>query len=584
MLGPDGAPEQLGRARVDAGDPMALEVPVRRLAKGVYTVGWKVFSAIDGHATDGTFAFGVRASPTGPAATEGASASRSSRFELLARWLFLLGTIALIGGVVAGLARFGGSSGSELALAGGGWAFAAVGLILLAAAQRLVADSSFGALLDTAIGEALIWRAVALGAAGVALLVAWRRPRARRTALAVATLAALGLVVVHVEAGHAAAGGWSATLAVTVQAAHFAAAGVWFGGLAALLLGFRGAAGVERQAAVGRFAAAALASLLIVFVTGVLRAIDELDSWDDLLDSGYGWAVGAKLVLFALIAGIAWRNRPRKGEASEIEGLRRRSRIELGLAVAAIAVAALLGTLAPPGSGSAGPAGLSVSGADFGTTTKVELSTASDEPGANLFTVRVADYDSGEALDADRVSLRFTPLDDPGIPPSSLTLKQGPDGSYVGSGPNLTFDGRWGVDVLVERDGDAVAVPLELDLPVPEQFVSTLDIPGSPRPPQYTMQTENGYIRLTPDPDRPGPNRLHVQVFTAFESSAPTDRVVVTTAAPGEEPRQLPVRRVGSARFLATATLAAGPVEIGVVARTRDGARVRGVFKLQIPS
>ena len=247
-------------------------------------------------------------------------------------------------------------------------------------------------------------------------------------------------------------------------------------------------------------------------------------------------------------------------------------------------MAALLGTLAPPGSGSAGPAGLAVSGADFGTTTRVELTTASDEPGANLFTVKVEDYDSGDAIEADRVSLRFTPLDDPGIPPSALALALNADGDYVGSGANLGFDGRWDVEVLVERGGDAVEVPLELDLPVPEQFVSVLDIPGSPRPPQYTMQTENGYLRISPDPDRAGPNRVHVHVYTAFENSVPTDQLVLTVATPGETPRQLPVRRVGSARFVAAGKLAAGPVEIGVVARTSDGARVRGVFKLQIPS
>ena len=46
-----------------------------------------------------------------------------------------------------------------------------------------------------------------------------------------------------------------------------------------------------------------------MFATGVLRAVDELSSWGDLLDSGYGRAVLAKVVLFALIVAIAARNR-----------------------------------------------------------------------------------------------------------------------------------------------------------------------------------------------------------------------------------------------------------------------------------
>lgn len=137
--------------------------------------------------------------------------------------------------------------------------------------------------------------------------------------------------------------------------------------------------------------------------------------------------------------------------------------------------------------------------------------------------------------------------------------------------------------MLVERDGDAVEIPLELDLPVPEQFVSVLDIPGSPRPPEYTMQTEDGYIRISPDPARPGPSQLFVTTFTAFEAEVPTDRLVVTVAAPGAPPKQLPVRRLGAARFVVAGELEAGPMQIGVVAHTRGGSRLRGVFKLDIP-
>jgi len=248
----------------------------------------------------------------------------------------------------------------------------------------------------------------------------------------------------------------------------------------------------------------------------------------------------------------------------------------------AVALAALLGTLAPPGSGQAAPAGLTVSGEDFGTTTRVELRTASDEPGPNLFTLAVEDYDSGEAVAAARVSLRFTPLDDPGVSPSTLRLRKGPGGAYVGSGPNLAFDGRWDVDALIERDGGAVDVPLELDLPVPKQFVSVLDIPGSPKPPEYTMQTENGYIRISPDPERPGPSQIYVSTYSEFENPVPTDQLVVTAAAAGEPARQLPVRRLGASRFVAGAALASGPVEIGVVARTRGGTRLRGVFTIDV--
>ncbi len=61
-------------------------------------------------------------------------------------------------------------------------------LVLLAAAQRRTAGSSLGDLLDTPVGDALIWRAVGLAVTGVALFYAARRPEHRREALAVAAL------------------------------------------------------------------------------------------------------------------------------------------------------------------------------------------------------------------------------------------------------------------------------------------------------------------------------------------------------------------------------------------------------------
>ncbi|HKI65909.1 MAG TPA: copper resistance protein CopC [Solirubrobacterales bacterium] len=583
VLGAGGQPEQRGRARQAPGDPLTFEVPLRRLGKGVYTVSWKVISAVDGHLTEGMFAFGVRVSPSGVAAGEGTTSESGSLFELLARWVFLLGVIALIGGAVAGVARFGGTSGSDLALAAAGWVLAAVGLLALGEAERAAAGSSVGQLLDSAVGKALIWRAAALGAVGLALLAARREPKLRRPLLAVATLAASGLVLAHVDAGHARAVSWAATFGVPAQVAHFAAAGVWFGGLAALLLGFRGAATAAREAAVRRFSTLALASLLLVAASGVLRSVEELTSWGDLLHSGYGLAVLAKLGLVILIAAIAARNRPGRDplKSRDLEALRRRSRLELAVAVAAVGVAALLGTLSPPLSTGAVPSGLEASGADFGHTVRVELTTASASPGPNLFTARVEDYASGEPIAPEGITLHFDPLDDLGAQPSSLKLRERPGGTYTGSGANLAFDGRWEVDVSVERSG-VVTIPLELDLPVPEQFVSVLDIPGSSRAPVYTLQASNGYIRISPNPARPGPGHIYLSAFTVFETLLPIDRVVVTAAPDGAPPKQLPVRRLASSRFAADVEFEPGTLEVGVVARTRKDERLRGVFEIEI--
>ncbi len=585
VLGPGGESVQRGSAKAPPGDPLALVVPVRRLPRGVYAVSWKVVSAVDGHATEGTYAFGVRQSPGGAAASASSTASSISALELVARWLFLLGVAALLGGAVAALAGFGGSSGSDLRLAAAGWAAALVGLLLLGAAQRSSAASSLAALLDTPVGAALAWRGAALALAGVGLLLARRRDGAgRRVALGLVAIAALGAIVAHVDAGHAAAGNWSSLVTVLAQVTHFAAAAIWAGGLAALLLGIRGEPSPVKAAAVRRFAAVALVALLAVFLTGTLRAVDELSSWGQLLSSGYGRAVLAKFALLGLILALANRNRTRGVSAAgtDLRPLRRTSRIELALAVAALAVAALLGTLAPPVPGAVAPPGITVAGSDFATTTRVELGTASAEPGPNLFTLKVEDYDSGEPLSDGRASLRFTPVDDPGVAASTLELKPGPDGTYVGSGANLAFDGRWAVTVTLQRGASGVTVPLQLEVPGPRQFVSALRIPG--KPPQYTMQIGSvGDIRIEPDPQRAGPSTVHVTCFTAFGSFSEVDQIVVTAGSAGEWPRRQSLRRLGPGRFVSEITLEPGRFEIGVVAHTRDGTRLRGVFQLGVP-
>ncbi|MEX2108246.1 MAG: copper resistance protein CopC [Solirubrobacterales bacterium] len=586
VLGSGGAEEQRGSPRSVGDDPLTLEVPVRRLPRGVYTVSWKVFSAVDGHATIGAYAFGVGVSPKGAATSSSSSTPSSSRFELVARWIFLIGIVALLGGAVAAVVRFGGSTGSDLVLAGAGLAVSAVGLLLLADAQRRVAGASLGGLLDTSVGRALIWRAVALGLAAVALFVAWRRPQVRRPSLALAFLAGLAAIVAHVNAGHAAAGSWSSAITVAAQSAHFAAAGVWFGGLTALLLGIRGEPSAEKATAVRRFAGVAIAMLVVVFVTGTLRAVDELSSWGELIDSGYGRAVVAKFLLIGLIVVLAARNRSRglPAASQDLNPLRRISIGELVLAVVALAVAALLGTLAPPVSGqSTALQGLSVSGSDFGTTIQVEMTAASDDPGPNRFEVRVEDYDSGEPLDADEVSLRFTPLDDPGVEPSSLALTPGPDDSYVGSGSHLAFDGRWGVDATVQLSNDAVEVPLELYLPGSEQFLSVLRVPG--QSPKYTMLIGSlGNIRIELVPERAGPSKVHVACYTVFGTTYPVEQLVLTAAAGDDPARQKAVRRLNAGKFVADVDLEAGPFEIAVVAHTRDGTRMRGAFQLEIPA
>ena len=585
-----GAPEAV------AGDPLSVSIAVRAAPKGVYTVRWHVDSAIDGHATRGTFSFGVQvpASAVGATTAPASTTPISSTLELIARWVLLLGLIALLGAAAAELGRFGDSGRGDALLAAAGWGVAALGLVLLAIAQRRSAGVSLGTLLQSPVGHALIWRAVALGAAGAALLIVLVRPGLRRFGFLLAGLATLAAIVVHVANGHAATSAWSSAITVTAQSAHFAAAGIWIGGLAALLLGLRAgaardraAAARDRSGAIKRFAVVAAVGLVVVTVTGILRTFSELRAFDELWSTGYGRAILVKLGLIAMIAGLAWHNVRRgvpQARRADLAPLRRTSIAELSLASVAIAVAALLGTLAPPVAGSAsGLVGLSASGADVGNTVHVHLSTLSNEPGANRFVAQITDSHSGAPLRDGQVQLLFTPLDDPGVRSSSLALVRAPAGSYVGTGGNLRFDGRWAVRVLVKRPGSAVEVPLELDPIGAPQFLSVQRIPG--QAPEYTKLDGNlGFVRISPHPEHAGPSAVVVTCYTvAIGAEMPIRSMVVTLAAGDAPTEQQPVRRIGPGRFVSNMRLAAGHNRIAVIAHTPFRTRLRSVFDLQVP-
>jgi methionine-rich copper-binding protein CopC len=98
VTGARGSTYEIGRPEPTSGDPLTIAAPIRPLPRGVYTVKWRVDSAVDGHATTGAYQFGVQVSPAGAGATSARprSVPVTSTLELVARWILLLGLVALI--------------------------------------------------------------------------------------------------------------------------------------------------------------------------------------------------------------------------------------------------------------------------------------------------------------------------------------------------------------------------------------------------------------------------------------------------------------------------------------------------------
>lgn len=256
----------------------------------------------------------------------------------------------------------------------GAWAG---GLVLLAVAVPAALDEGAGAFgtldSETRWGAAWVVQAAALAVAAVAARVLHRGRGARDPAPGAGWALALGLppaaaLVAVSWAGHASSG-TDRSLGIAIDAAHNAATGAWLGGLLALatLLApaarrLAGPARVRLMAgAVVRFSSLAVGSVAVLVVTGVYRALAELRTLDDLVDTGYGRALTVKLGVFAVMLGVGGWNRlvlhPRleraalglePGDRGAADALRRSVRAELVLAAGVMVAVGILVSLPPP--------------------------------------------------------------------------------------------------------------------------------------------------------------------------------------------------------------------------------------------
>ncbi|WP_051519830.1 copper homeostasis membrane protein CopD [Sphingobium sp. Ant17] len=252
-----------------------------------------------------------------------------------------------------------GMAGSRVvlvALALGGMALSALWLLASGASMTgtpmLPPDWATAEILltMTPIGPVLAVRAAALLAA-LGLAVAGRnRLVLIPAAVAAATIAWTG----HAGATEAMAG----TIHRAADVAHIWAACGWIGALAALLHAVTARRpNVDRVAVMlAKFALLGTVFVATLVVTGVVNSLMIVGIADlpALAGRRYGWLLGAKLLLFAGMLGLAalnrWRLTPtlERGDGA-IGALRLSLAVETSAAIAIMALVALLGTLDPMG-------------------------------------------------------------------------------------------------------------------------------------------------------------------------------------------------------------------------------------------
>jgi putative copper resistance protein D len=193
-----------------------------------------------------------------------------------------------------------------LTIAGAVWLLAELTRIMLEAAEaagvpvfRLGLHMATDFALHTGAGRSVLSSAAA---ALVVVLAAAAVPRTASANLAVAGVAAVG-VTARPLTGHLA----ESAIGGAAIAAHTLAAALWCGTLAALVLTIEHRGQWARV--LPRFSQLSLGCVVVLLAGGVAGAVVTLGSPAQLITTGYGRLLSAKVAVMAVLVVMAWRNR-----------------------------------------------------------------------------------------------------------------------------------------------------------------------------------------------------------------------------------------------------------------------------------
>lgn len=236
------------------------------------------------------------------------------------------------------------AASGPLAAVGVVWLLAEAARLSLAAAQaaaiplvRLPIRTAAEFAVHTIGGRADL---VSVAAAALVCLLALIARPTTAVGFATAGIAAVG-VAARAVAGHLSESGLGA-VALTV---HALAAGLWCGTLAALAVTVHHRGQWARV--LPRFSELSLICVAVLLIGGVTGALIILDSPAQLLVSGYGRVLLAKVVLTIALLILAWRNRTNwlpaaRAHRATAKESQARSRTELALMAATLTLAAAL--------------------------------------------------------------------------------------------------------------------------------------------------------------------------------------------------------------------------------------------------
>jgi copper transport protein len=281
----------------------------RPLPAGSVHVSWRVTSA-DTHVVHGEFSFGIATVVHARAGETRSVYDPSGIPATVFRWLTLLGSLAIAGGLAfavlvladdvsntaplrarcAGLVR----GGIVVAIAG------AVGALVVQCAAATGTDAIRGLARADEVLTGSVWGWMWLARIGALATIALLA-RAHGPAAALALAAAGVLLATLSVSGHALVAATPST-AVIADWVHLAAAAVWSGGIFVLMRG------PVSGATVARFSQFAIGSVATIVLTGIWGSLAHVPSPAALFGTAYGLVIIAKAVLLVPLLLLGYQN------------------------------------------------------------------------------------------------------------------------------------------------------------------------------------------------------------------------------------------------------------------------------------
>jgi copper transport protein len=417
-----------------------LKVGLKPLGDGGYTVAWTTVSAVDGHETKGSFVFVVGSGPL-PAIADVPNASPPpTPLEVAGRALSYAGIALALGCALFGLIVHAADGPAEARRERQLQGLAGAAIVVGSAALVLAQGDRLPPRLELLLSVRLL-----AGLAIIATLAPGLPDRTRRYAVVGAGIAA---ALTATLVSHATALGNYKDMALDLV--HIISISAWSGGVVALLwihLLSSERSGPALRATVWRFSLVALTAVGLLVTAGVLQALDRLVLIQDLVETPYGLALLAKILLLVVILAVASLNLLRYGPRATSRGLIRGTIVETALLAGVFVAAGILTALAPP----AQPTGAAFDQTQHVAGYRVELIVPTSTPGRNRFVVRVH-QGLQPVTNAEKVALRFTMIEHD-MGEAELIAEERASGEYVATGSPTAMYGTWKVQAIIRLPG-----------------------------------------------------------------------------------------------------------------------------------